>query len=72
MQIRRVVTGHNELGEAVFVDDGYIDPTTVALSTTAYHELWRADEAPTFPDAGARWCDVLAGWYEPGAPGELG
>jgi mannose-6-phosphate isomerase-like protein (cupin superfamily) len=53
MQIRRVVTGHNELGEAVFVDDGYIDPTTVALSTTAYHELWRADEAPTFPDAGA-------------------
>lgn len=52
MQIRRVVTGHNEQGEAVFVDDGHVHPTTVALSTTEYHELWRADEAPTFPDAG--------------------
>ena len=52
MHIRRVVTGHNEHGEAVFVDDGPVEPTTVALSTTAYHELWRGDEAPTFPDAG--------------------
>jgi hypothetical protein len=31
------------------VDDGYVEPTTVALSTTEYHELWRADAAPQFP-----------------------
>jgi mannose-6-phosphate isomerase-like protein (cupin superfamily) len=52
-QIRRVVTGHDDRDKAVFVDDGYVEPTTVALSTTAYHELWRADSVPTFPDAGA-------------------
>ncbi len=52
MQVRRMVTGHNEQGEAVFVDDGYVEPTTVALSTTQYHELWRADSTPQFPDGG--------------------
>jgi mannose-6-phosphate isomerase-like protein (cupin superfamily) len=52
MRVRRVVTGHNGQGEAVFVDDGYVEPTTVALSTTEYHELWRADSAPQFPDQG--------------------
>jgi mannose-6-phosphate isomerase-like protein (cupin superfamily) len=52
MQVRRVVTGHNDRGEAVFVDDAYVEPTTVTLSTTVYHELWRGDEAPTFPDPG--------------------
>src|SRR5208283_3071336 len=52
MRVRRVVTGHNDQGEAVFVDDGYVEPTTVALSTTEYHELWRADSAPQFPDLG--------------------
>jgi mannose-6-phosphate isomerase-like protein (cupin superfamily) len=52
MGFRRVVTGHNDRGEAVFVDDGHIEPTTVALSTTEYHELWRADAAPQFPDGG--------------------
>lgn len=52
MQVRRVVTGHNDGGEAVFVDDAYVETTTVTLSTTVYHELWRADEAPTFPNSG--------------------
>lgn len=52
MRVRLVVTGHSEQGEAVFVDDGYVEPTTVALSTTQYHELWRADSAPQFPNCG--------------------
>jgi hypothetical protein len=52
MRVRRVVTGHNGQGEAVFVDDGYVEATTVALSTTQYHELWRADSSPQFPGPG--------------------
>jgi hypothetical protein len=53
MYVRRVVTGHDANGKAVIVDDGIVEPTTVALSPTVYHELWRADSAPTLPDAGA-------------------
>jgi len=52
MRVRRVITGHNGQGETVFVDDGYVEPTTVALSTTEYHELWRADAPSQFPDRG--------------------
>jgi mannose-6-phosphate isomerase-like protein (cupin superfamily) len=50
--VRRVVTGHDARGKAVIVDDGVIEPTTVTLSPTVYHELWRADTAPTLPDSG--------------------
>src|SRR3978361_1751134 len=53
MNVRRVVTGHDAHGKAVFVDDGAVEPTTVALSPTVYHELWRADSPPTLPDSGA-------------------
>jgi hypothetical protein len=52
MSIRRVVTGHDSHGKAIVVQDSSVDPTTVALSTTTYHELWRADELPAFPNAG--------------------
>ena len=52
MQVRRVVTGHDQHGKAAVVDEGVVEPTTVALSSTTYHELWRADFAPIFPDAG--------------------
>jgi hypothetical protein len=52
MSIRRVVTGHDSQGKAIFVDDGMVKPTTLALSTMTYHELWRSDSAPSFPDAG--------------------
>jgi mannose-6-phosphate isomerase-like protein (cupin superfamily) len=52
MNVRRVVTGHDAQGKAVFVDDGVVEPTTVALSPTVYHELWRADSPPTLPTAG--------------------
>jgi mannose-6-phosphate isomerase-like protein (cupin superfamily) len=53
MHVRRVVTGHDAHGKAVIVGDGVVEPTTVTLSPTVYHELWRADSAPTLPDAGA-------------------
>ncbi|CAO5254053.1 cupin domain-containing protein [Frankia sp. AgKG'84/4] len=52
MAVRRVVTGHDGRGRAVFVSDEEVEPTAVPLSDTTHHELWRADTAPTFPDAG--------------------
>ena len=52
MNVRRVVTGHDAHGKAVIVEDGVVEPTTVTLSPTVYHELWRADSQPTLPDAG--------------------
>jgi mannose-6-phosphate isomerase-like protein (cupin superfamily) len=50
--VRRVVTGHDDQGRAVFVSDDDVAATTVALSSTAYHELWRGDGAPVLPDKG--------------------
>jgi mannose-6-phosphate isomerase-like protein (cupin superfamily) len=52
MHVRRVITGNDEHGKAVIVGDGVVEPTTVTLSPTVYHELWRADSAPALPDAG--------------------
>lgn len=54
MKIRRVVTGHDDAGRAVFVDDRELDPITVTLIPGAeYHRLWGGNETPTFPDDGA-------------------
>ncbi len=54
MDIRRVVTGHDEHGKAVFVSDATVEATTVALLPGAeFHTLWGGDEAPRFPDDGA-------------------
>jgi mannose-6-phosphate isomerase-like protein (cupin superfamily) len=52
MNVRRVVTGHDIHGKAIIVGDQVVEPTTVTLSPTVYHELWRADSPPTHPDAG--------------------
>lgn len=53
--IRRVVTGHDASGAAVFVSDTLVEPVTTALSpSTAFHQIWNGDGAPTFPDDGAR------------------
>lgn len=52
MHVRRVVTGHDENGKAVFVTDDVVDETSVMLSTTTYHELWRGDTVPEFPNSG--------------------
>jgi len=54
MKIRRVVTGHDDTGRAVFVDDRALEPLTVSLIPGAeYHRLWGGNEAPSFPDDGA-------------------
>jgi mannose-6-phosphate isomerase-like protein (cupin superfamily) len=54
MDVRRVVTGHDAEGKAVFVSDGPVAPVTTALSPGAeFHQLWGGDEAPRFPDDGS-------------------
>ena len=54
MRVRRVVTGHDGAGKAVFASDQEVDPLTVALVPGAeFHRLWGADQAPTFPDDGS-------------------
>ena len=53
MSVRRVVTGHDRNGKAVFASDQQVDPVTLALMPGyEFHELWGADQAPTFPDDG--------------------
>ncbi len=54
MRVRRVVTGHDDAGKAVFASDALVDPVTVALIPGGeFHLLWGADQPPTFPDDGA-------------------
>jgi mannose-6-phosphate isomerase-like protein (cupin superfamily) len=53
MRVRRVVTGHDGNGKAVFASDEEVDPLTMALLPGAeFHRLWGSDQAPTFPDDG--------------------
>ena len=55
MDVRRVVTGHDAEGKAVFVDDGLVPPVTLALLPgNEFHRLWGADKPRTFPDDGTR------------------
>ncbi|MHB8466872.1 MAG: cupin domain-containing protein [Acidimicrobiales bacterium] len=54
MDVRRVVTGHDEKGKAVFASDDIVAPVTLALLPgSEFHRLWGAEQAPTFPDDGA-------------------
>jgi mannose-6-phosphate isomerase-like protein (cupin superfamily) len=54
VRVRRVVTGHDANGKAVFASDEAVDPVTVGLIPgTEFHLLWGADQAPTFPDDGS-------------------
>lgn len=53
MTIRRVVTGHDADGKAVFASDTPVEPITVSLLPgTSFYRLWGADEPCRFPDAG--------------------
>jgi mannose-6-phosphate isomerase-like protein (cupin superfamily) len=55
MEIRRIVTGHDEEGKAVFVSDEMVAPVTLALLPgNEFHRLWGADSTVTFPDDGSR------------------
>jgi mannose-6-phosphate isomerase-like protein (cupin superfamily) len=52
--VRRVVTGHDEDGKAVFVSDELVEPVTTPLSGSTFHVLWGGDSIPSFPDDGSR------------------
>jgi hypothetical protein len=53
--VRRVVTGHDSEGRAVFVSDALVEPVVTALSpATAFHQIWGGDGPPSFPDDGTR------------------
>lgn len=55
MNVRRVVTGHDAGGKAVFVGDELVAPVTLALLPgNEFHRLWGADSTLTFPDDGSR------------------
>jgi hypothetical protein len=54
MQIRRVVTGHDSTGKAVFASDQLVDGYHPTLAPeSAFHVLWGADEVRRFPDDGS-------------------
>ena len=54
MDVRRVVTGHDGHGKAVFASDELVAPVAPALLPgSEFHLLWGADTAPTFPDDGS-------------------
>lgn len=54
MDVRRVVTGHDAAGKAVFVSDERVSPVRPSLlAGTEFHQLWGADATPRFPDDGA-------------------
>ena len=54
MDVRRLVTGHDSSGKAVFVSDDTIAPVRPSLTPgSEFHRLWGGDEAPRFPDDGS-------------------
>jgi quercetin dioxygenase-like cupin family protein len=54
VKVRRVVTGHDKNGKAVFASDTDVEPITASLVPGAeFHRLWGGDTAPAFPDSGA-------------------
>ena len=54
MGIRRVVTGHDTNGRAVFASDEEVEPITLALLPgTEFYRLWGADNPRRFPDDGS-------------------
>jgi mannose-6-phosphate isomerase-like protein (cupin superfamily) len=55
MDARRVVTGHDADGKAVFASDQRVAPFVPSFSPlSSFHLLWNGDEAPHFPDDGSR------------------
>lgn len=67
MDVRRVVTGHDAQGRAVFVSDEPVAPFVPAFSpNSSFHQLWGFDETPRFPDDGGRPAQAR---YFPGVGG---
>jgi len=54
MKVRRVVTGHDTAGKAVFVSDEEVDGIRPMLNPLGeFHRLWGGDEVSRFPDDGS-------------------
>jgi mannose-6-phosphate isomerase-like protein (cupin superfamily) len=54
VDVRRVVTGHDSNGKAVFVRDDIVRPIGVSmLPGVEFLRVWGADTPPQFPDNGA-------------------
>lgn len=54
MAVRRVVTGHDASGKAVFVADDQVKPIVpTLLPDSEFYRLWGGDEPARFPDDGA-------------------
>ena len=55
MDVRRVVTGHDADGKAVFVGDEVVAPTVpTLLPGNEFFRLWGGDTTPQFPDDGSQ------------------
>jgi mannose-6-phosphate isomerase-like protein (cupin superfamily) len=55
MDVRRLVTGHDAAGKAVFARDEQVAPVTLALLPgSEFHQMWGADGRCSFPDDGSR------------------
>jgi mannose-6-phosphate isomerase-like protein (cupin superfamily) len=55
MGIRRIVTGHDSNGKAVFASDEEVEPVSVSLLPgTEFYRLWGADQPCQFPDDGSK------------------
>lgn len=54
MDVRRVVTGHDDQGKAVFAGDERVAAITLSMMPGAeFHRLWGSDGPQTYPDDGA-------------------
>ena len=54
MDVRRVVTGHDESGKSVFASDEAVEPDRpVLMPSSEFYQLWGGDAAPQFPDDGS-------------------
>ena len=54
MKVRRIVTGQDARGMAVFVSDELVDPITLSqFPGIEFHRLWGADATPALPTSGA-------------------
>jgi mannose-6-phosphate isomerase-like protein (cupin superfamily) len=55
MDARRVVTGHDAQGKAIFASDEIVAPVTVdLLPGSEFHTLWGTDSPSSFPDDGSK------------------
>jgi mannose-6-phosphate isomerase-like protein (cupin superfamily) len=55
VDVRRVVTGHDNNGKAIFVSDEMVAPITMdLLPGNDFHRLWGSNERASFPDDGAQ------------------